>query len=185
MSGPAFRSTPLLDADAVEAGIAGVAEGIRRRHPDGPLAVVGIHTRGVALADRLAQRLADRSPPPDRGALDISLYRDDLDNLGTIPTIRSSDIPFPVDGATIVLCDDVLFTGRTIRAAVDQLIDYGRPACIELAVLVDRGNRELPIAATYTGHTLDTARTDHIAVRFRETDGEDAVVLLRPEEAGS
>ena len=150
------------------------------RHPQGPLAFVGIHTRGVTFADRVLREVREnRSDPVDRGTIDISLYRDDLDNIGTIPSIKGSDIPFDPDGATIVLFDDVLYTGRTIRAAIDVLMDYGRPARIELAVLVDRGHRELPIAADYCGEPLETSADDYVRVFLDEDDQRDEVVVRR------
>ncbi|MEM7145961.1 MAG: bifunctional pyr operon transcriptional regulator/uracil phosphoribosyltransferase PyrR [Verrucomicrobiota bacterium] len=140
---------------------------------------VGIHKRGVTVAERAVAVLKDERPEIPLGSLDISLYRDDLDNLGTNPSLESSDIPFEVDGAHVILFDDVLFTGRTIRAAIDGLMDYGRPSKIELAVLIDRGNRELPIHADYCGHVLDTTRDEYIRVRFEETDGEEGIWLLK------
>lgn len=167
----------VLDEAAIAHKIRRIAAEIDERHPTGPLAFVGIHTRGVVLAQRVAAALAARQADLVAGTLDIALYRDDLDNLGTIPTIRGSDIPFAVEGAVIVLFDDVLFTGRTIRAALDELVDYGRPARIELAVLIDRGHRELPIAADYLGEALQTGRQDHVAVCFEETDGRNGVFI--------
>jgi pyrimidine operon attenuation protein / uracil phosphoribosyltransferase len=143
------------------------------------LAYVGIHHRGVVLARRVFEASSAERPDLEFGTLDISLHRDDFDNLGTLPQLKGSDIHFDVEGAHIVLFDDVLFTGRTTRAAIDVLMDYGRPARIELAVLVDRGNRELPIAATYVGLHLETHKADHVKVCLRETDGEDAVYWER------
>ena len=117
---------------------------------------------------------------PQTGTLDINLYRDDLSTMADHPVLRKTEIPFAVDGSRIVLVDDVLFTGRTIRAALDGVIDLGRPACIQLAVLVDRGHRELPIRADFVGKTLATSRDEQIEVRLRETEGgEDEVVLQR------
>ena len=112
------------------------------------------------------------------GALDISLYRDDFTSLAAQPITKGTDILFSIDGRTVVLVDDVLFTGRTVRAALDQLIDFGRPARIELAVLVDRGHRELPIRADYVGRALSTSRDEAVQVRVREEDGTDEVVLI-------
>jgi hypothetical protein len=117
------------------------------------------------------------------GALDISLYRDDFTSLAAQPITKGSDILFSIDGRTVVLVDDVLYTGRTVRAALDQLIDFGRPARIELAVLVDRGHRELPIRADYVGRTLATAREEAVQVLVREEDGRDEVELVRKPEA--
>ena len=127
-----------------------------------------------------------RRPGPSRpsGALDISLYRDDFTSLAAQPITKGSDILFSIDGRTVVLVDDVLYTGRTVRAALDQLIDFGRPARIELAVLVDRGHRELPIRADYVGRTLATSREEAVQVLVREEDGEDEVQLVRQAGAG-
>ncbi|HUL79242.1 MAG TPA: bifunctional pyr operon transcriptional regulator/uracil phosphoribosyltransferase PyrR, partial [Vicinamibacteria bacterium] len=116
------------------------------------------------------------------GALDIALYRDDFTSLAAQPITRGTDILFSIDGRTVVLVDDVLFTGRTVRAALDQLIDFGRPARIELAVLVDRGHRELPIRADYVGRSLPTSREEAVQVLVREEDGRDEVALVRKEE---
>ena len=117
------------------------------------------------------------------GVLDISLYRDDLAHLKSNPKLQDSDIPFSVDGAHIILVDDVLFTGRTIRAAIDALTDYGRPAKVDLAVLIDRGHRELPFAPTFVGHTIETQRLDYVDVRLRDTDGEDCVEVTENNQA--
>ena len=148
------------------------------------LAFVGLRTRGVTLAERLADRIAaiDGTKVPV-GTLDITLYRDDLGLKTDQPIVRGTDIPFPVKGKTIVLVDDVLFTGRTIRAALDALIDLGRPKMIQLAILIDRGHRELPIRPDYVGKNLPTSRRESVAVRLREHDGEDRVVIEEPEEA--
>lgn len=143
------------------------------------LCFVGIHKRGITVAERALVALKDERATIPFGSLDISLYRDDLDNLGTNPSLESSDIPFEMDGAHVILFDDVLFTGRTVRAAIDGLMAYGRPAKIELAVLIDRGNRELPIHADYCGQVLETTRDEYIRVRFTETDGEEGIWLLK------
>ncbi len=153
------------------------------------LAVVGIHTRGAYLARRLHAILSDiagRELP--LGDLDISFYRDDVAARGAWgvvpatpnPVVKSSDLAFEVDGATVVLVDDVLYTGRTIKAAIDALFDYGRPSRVQLAVLVDRGHRELPIRPDYIGKNLPTARNERIAVHLSEVDGSDEVVLESP-----
>jgi pyrimidine operon attenuation protein/uracil phosphoribosyltransferase len=139
---------------------------------------VGVRTRGVPLARRLAAVLGQAAGvEPPVGALDITLYRDDLTTVGPQPVLKGTDIPTSIDGRTVVLVDDVLFTGRTVRAALDELIDFGRPARIELAVLVDRGHRELPIRADYAGRTITTTREEIVQVLLREEDGEDRVVL--------
>ena len=167
----------LLTADDVRRKTERIAVQILEAHPGKVPALVGIHTRGAILCRRVHEILKARGCDAPTGAIDIALYRDDLDNLGTIPSIRGSDLPFQVEGAHIVLFDDVLFTGRTIRAALDELVDYGRPARIQLAVLVDRGHRELPIAPDYLGESIVTARGDHVRVCFEETDGRDGVFL--------
>ncbi len=137
----------------------------------------------MTLAQRLAAKLAsiDGASVPV-GTLDITLYRDDLDMRGA-PVIRGTDIPFSIKNKTVVLVDDVLYTGRTIRAALDALIDLGRPHMIHLAILVDRGHRELPIRPDYIGKNLPTSKRESVAVRLREHDGEDRVVIEEPEEA--
>ncbi len=158
-----------------------IAHEILERHPDVKrLALVGVRSRGVPLARRLAGLIAEASgAEPAIGALDISLYRDDFTSLAGQPITKGTDIVFSLEGRTVVLVDDVLFTGRTVRAAIDQLIDFGRPARIELAVLVDRGHRELPIRADYVGRVLATSRQEAVEVRVLEEDGRDEVVLLR------
>jgi len=156
---------------------------------DSRLAIVGIHTRGAFLARRIhgiLREIAGRDVP--LGELDISFYRDDVAARGAIgvvpttpnPIVKSTDLSFDVEGATVVLVDDVLFTGRTIRAAIDALFDYGRPERVQLAVLVDRGHRELPIRPDYIGKNLPTARQERIEVRLAEVDGGDEVVLVSP-----
>lgn len=141
---------------------------------------VGIYTRGVTLARRVAAVVENKTgTAPKLGSLDISLYRDDLDNLGTTLELKSTDIPFDVDGQRLVLFDEVLFTGRTVRAALHELLDFGRPAKIELAILVDRGNRELPIQPDYVGLKIDTTMDQYVKVRFREDDDNEGVFLLK------
>jgi len=143
------------------------------------LALVGIRTRGVPLARRLAKLIGTRTDTEiPVGVLDITLYRDDLTDIGSQPLVRATDLSFPIDGRRIVLVDDVLFTGRTVRAALDQLIDFGRPERIELMVLVDRGGRELPIRADYVGKEVTASRRQSVKVILEEDDGRDEVVLL-------
>jgi pyrimidine operon attenuation protein/uracil phosphoribosyltransferase len=143
------------------------------------LMLVGMHTRGVPLAKRLAaniEHFAGVKIPV--GSLDISLYRDDLSSLNLQPVVKQTDIPVSVDGKSIVLVDDVLFTGRSIRAAMDALTDLGRPRLIHLAVLVDRGHRELPIRADYVGKNIPSSRHEEIRVNLEETDGVDEVAII-------
>jgi len=142
--------------------------------------LIGIYTRGITLARRVAAVLEEVGQEVQVGTLDISLYRDDLDNLGDLlPTLQSSEIPFALDDTRVILFDEVIFTGRTTRAALDGLMDYGRPAKIELAVLVDRGCRELPIQPDYVGVTVATTRDQYVKVRFRENDPEEGVFISK------
>ncbi len=145
--------------------------------------LVGMRTRGVPLARRLAEAIGEfEGAAVPVGALDIGLYRDDLPSLGTRPALRPSNIPTDIDGKRVVLVDDVLYTGRSIRAALDALMDFGRPGQVQLAVLVDRGHRELPIRADYVGKNIPTSRREEVQVRLVEVDGRDEVVILRPAE---
>jgi pyrimidine operon attenuation protein/uracil phosphoribosyltransferase len=181
MAPPSYRERQeLMDADRLSRTLSRMAHEILERHPDiRGTVLVGVRTRGVPLARRLAARMKQASGfEPPVGALDITLYRDDLTTVGPQPVLKGTDIPTSIDGRTVVLVDDVLFTGRTVRAALDELIDFGRPARIELAVLVDRGHRELPIHADYAGKTLTTTREEVVQVRLKEEDGDDRVVLL-------
>jgi pyrimidine operon attenuation protein / uracil phosphoribosyltransferase len=170
-----------MDAARMARTLSRIAHEILERHPDPrTLALVGVRSRGVPLARRLARLLREATgTEPAVGAIDISLYRDDFTSLAAQPITKGTDILFSIDGRTVVLVDDVLYTGRTVRAALDQLIDFGRPARIELAVLVDRGHRELPIRADYAGRTLATAREEAVQVLVREEDGKDEVQLHR------
>ena len=154
---------------------------ILERHSGRPIAFVGIHTRGVTVAERVREMLTAELPDAEipLGTVDVSFYRDDLDHLTTNPEVRGSEIPFSVEGAEIIIFDDVLFTGRTIRSAMEGIISFGRPKSIELAVLIDRGNRELPIQADYVGERIETSRRDHIQVKFKEHDGEDSISVRR------
>jgi pyrimidine operon attenuation protein / uracil phosphoribosyltransferase len=162
-----------------------LAAAIAQRHPTQEPALIGIEKRGVFLAQRVAQALrdghGDRWKKAPLGTLDISLYRDDLGGLRRVPELRGSRIDFDVDGRTVILFDDVLYTGRTIRAALEELMDFGRPACVELAVLLDRGLRELPISANYVGLCRPTDASDYIRVRLHEHDGEDGIFLGKKE----
>ena len=157
-----------------------MAHEIAERHKDLPdLAFVGIRTRGVPLATRLAKRLGDLLERPfPVGTLDITLYRDDLSMVAPQPVLKKTEIDFDLNGRTVLLCDDVLYTGRTIRAALDGIIDLGRPRAMRLAVLIDRGHRELPVEANYVGKSVPTAAREVIKVMFEETDGADEVWIL-------
>ena len=176
-----------MDAGRMARTLTRIAHEILERHPDVKrLALVGVRSRGVPLARRLARLIGEAAgAEPPVGALDIALYRDDFTSLAAQPITKGSDILFSIDGRTLVLVDDVLFTGRTVRAALDQLIDFGRPARIELAVLVDRGHRELPIRADYVGRSLSTSRDEAVQVQVREEDGKDEVVLIQKGRAAA
>jgi pyrimidine operon attenuation protein/uracil phosphoribosyltransferase len=142
------------------------------------LVIIGIRTRGVHLARRIASKIEEIEKVPIQvGVLDITLYRDDFMTIGTQPILRKTEISFPITGKRIILVDDVLFTGRTIRAALDGLIDFGRPKMIQLAVLIDRGHRELPIRADYVGKNVPTSVNETVQVLVKEEDKEDAVVI--------
>ncbi len=171
----------VMDADRIGRTLTRIAHEIveRNKGVDG-LALVGIRTRGVHIARRLARSLKDiTGDDVPTGALDITLYRDDLMRhaVGPQPLVRRTEIAFSIDDRTILLVDDVLYTGRTTRAALDALIDFGRPKAIQLVVLVDRGHRELPIRADYVGKNLPTSREESVQVRLQESDGLDEVVL--------
>ncbi len=169
----------LMDDRELTRALTRIAHEITERNKGADnLALVGIHTRGVPIAERLAE-LIDRfeGVAPEVGKLDITLYRDDLSEIALQPVVRRSEIPFDVSGRAIVLCDDVLYTGRTARAALDALIDLGRPAVIQLAVLVDRGHRELPIRADYVGKNVPTSKQEVVKVKLVATDDSDAVEL--------
>ncbi len=188
-------TTPLLDDEAIAKALSRIAHELieSTADPDGPgletLALVGIQTRGVPLASRLKRLVAERSGAElPLGALDITFHRDDVHVRDggrppdRQPIVRATSIPFSLEGKTVVLVDDVLFTGRTIRAAIDALLDYGRPARVQLAVLVDRGHRELPIRPDFVGKNLPTARTERIQVELIEIDEIDRVLLVRERE---
>jgi pyrimidine operon attenuation protein/uracil phosphoribosyltransferase len=171
----------LADAKAIRALVARLATQISRHNPGvKDLALVGIKRRGVPLAERIAARLnAGRKSKVPVGAIDITLYRDDLQMVAETPIVRGTEISFDISGKTLVLVDDVVFTGRTIRAALSALLDFGRPRSIQLAVLVDRGHRELPIQPDFAGKTVVTRRDDLVDIFFTETDGRDEIVLTR------
>lgn len=140
-------------------------------------AIVGVRTRGLTLAERVRRQLPS-SLGPAFGSLDITLYRDDLSTLGPQPVVGVSELPFAIDGCTVVLVDDVLYTGRTVRAAIDALLAFGRPAAIRLAVLVDRGHREYPIHADFAALRIDTERSEVVEVNLGEIDGEEGIELV-------
>jgi pyrimidine operon attenuation protein/uracil phosphoribosyltransferase len=183
--------TLLLDADALRRTLSRIAHEVIERNPDlERVALIGIHTRGVPLAHRLRALVAERAGIElDVGSVDVTFYRDDVQIRGAEPPrhaqplVRSTNLGFPLEGRTCILVDDVLYTGRTIRAAIEALFDYGRPARIQLAVLADRGHRELPIRPDYVGKNLPTARSERVQVQLVEVDEVDQVLLVpTPEE---
>jgi len=173
--------TVVLDRDDMRRTLVRMAHEIVEKNPDGDVALIGIHRRGAHLAGRLhglIGELLDRPVP--LGSLDIAFYRDDLAIRpgGMVsPVVHATDLDFPVGGRTIVIVDDVLYTGRTVRAAIDEVFDYGRPARVQLAVLVDRGHRELPIRPDYVGKNLPTSHGQRVNVRVDEVDGRDEVTV--------
>jgi pyrimidine operon attenuation protein/uracil phosphoribosyltransferase len=176
----------VLDAASIDRSLTRISHEILERNKTlHGIGLVGVQTRGVPLARRLAVRLgAIEGKAPPVGVLDINLYRDDLSRIADHPILRRTEIPFDLNGAVVILVDDVLFTGRTVRAALDALMDLGRPRQIQLAVLVDRGHRELPVRADFVGKNLPTAETERVDVGLTETDGEDEVAIVKPEGGG-
>src|SRR5204863_7932075 len=183
----------LLDAGGLGRTLSRIAHEIIEGNPElDDVALVGIQTRGVPIARRLARLIDERAgTAPALGAVDITFYRDDVSvrggeaPLAAQPLVRATQLDFPHDGRTVVLVDDVLYTGRTIRAAIEALFDYGRPARVQLAVVVDRGHRELPIRPDYVGKNLPTARSERIQVQLVEVDEVDQILLVPNPEEGS
>ena len=174
----------VMDSTALNRTLTRITHEILEKNKgSGELVIVGIRSRGAYLAERLVKRIMeiDKSNIP-LGILDITLYRDDLTAIASQPIVRKTEIPFDINGKKVVLVDDVLYTGRTIRAALDALIDFGRPEEIQLAILIDRGHRELPIRADFAGKNIPTSPREIVEVRLKETDGEDAVVIMEKEE---
>lgn len=167
-----------LDEPAILAAVDRLADHLfQKGDTSETIDLVGIRSRGDEVAERVAEKLRAKGAKVRLGVLDISLYRDDFEHLHENPKLQGSEIEFPVDGSRVILVDDVIFTGRTIRAALDALFDYGRPASVELAVLIDRGHRELPVEPCYVGVTLATERHDHVYVSLNKTDGKDSVEI--------
>jgi pyrimidine operon attenuation protein/uracil phosphoribosyltransferase len=177
----------VMDADRIGRTLTRIAhEVVERNKSVGGLAIVGVRTRGVHIARRLATSLLEiTGEEVPTGSLDITLYRDDLmrHTVGPQPLVRRTEIPFSIDDRKILLVDDVLYTGRTVRAALDALIDFGRPQSIQLVVLVDRGHRELPVKADYVGKNLPTSLEESVQVRLQESDGLDEVMVQEEERA--
>jgi pyrimidine operon attenuation protein/uracil phosphoribosyltransferase len=170
----------LLSASEIERTLVRLAhEIVERNNGAANLGLVGIKRRGVPLAERIAKLIGTiEKSPVDTGVLDISFYRDDLSTAGPRPVVEKGDIGFDINGRDIILMDDVLYTGRTIRAALDALFDHGRPKSVQLLVLIDRGHRELPIEARYIGRTVPTSRKEIIEVKLREIDDDEQVLLV-------
>ena len=180
----AAQSTVVLDRDDMRRTLVRIAHEIVEKNPGGEVALVGIHRRGAHLARRLHEitdELIDGEVP--LGSVDITLYRDDLTTRSEFPVVNATELGFPIGGRTLVIVDDVLYTGRTVRAAIDEIFDYGRPGRIQLAVMVDRGHRELPIRADYVGKNIPTSRQERIAVRVEEVDGVDEVAIVTDDPA--
>jgi pyrimidine operon attenuation protein/uracil phosphoribosyltransferase len=170
----------LMSASEIERTLVRLAhEIVEKSNGSDNLALVGIKRRGIPLAERLGKLISGiEKHPVDTGMLDIQFYRDDLSTAGLRPVVKEGEIGFDVDGRDVVLCDDVLYTGRTIRAALDALFDHGRPRRVQLAVLIDRGHRELPIEATYVGKHVPTSNREIIEVKFHEVDNDEQVLLV-------
>jgi pyrimidine operon attenuation protein / uracil phosphoribosyltransferase len=174
----------VLDRDDLRRTLVRIAHEIVENNPEQQLALVGIHRRGAHLAARLRELVGELTGADvELGDLDISFYRDDLGSRPAAPVVHATHLEFPIDGLTVVIVDDVLFTGRTVRAAIEALFDYGRPARVQLAVLADRGHRELPIRPDYVGKNLPTARGERVNVRVEELDDVDEVTITESEEA--
>ena len=177
-----MQQAKIMDADALERALRRIShEIIEKNCGCENLCLIGIRRRGVPLAERICRNIEQfegvRLP---LGELDITLYRDDLSQISADPVLNATDIPFSVEGKRVVLVDDVLYTGRTARAAIDAVISLGRPACIELVILVDRGHRELPIRGDFVGKNIPTSREERIVVKLPEIDGDCGVLLYRP-----
>jgi pyrimidine operon attenuation protein/uracil phosphoribosyltransferase len=170
--------TVVLDHDDIRRTLVRIAHEIVEKNPGGEIALVGIHRRGAILGQRLHALTSELlDGPVPLGFADISFYRDDLAIRASAPIVHATQLDFPVEGRTVVIVDDVLYTGRTVRAAFDEIFDYGRPARVQLAVLVDRGHRELPIRPDYVGKNLPTSHEERVNVHVQEIDGRDEVTL--------
>lgn len=177
-----MKAEPILDSQEIQLRIEAIAQAILKAEPQLPLALVGIHRRGIPLAERLHQLLQSKLADTVLGRIDVSLYRDDLSSLNVVPKLVGSEIDFDLEGRHVILCDEVIQTGRTTRAALEELLDHGRPDKVEIAVLIDRPHRELPLHANYVGERIDASPEKRIQVHFVEVDGEDAVYLQAPSQ---
>jgi|SRR6056297_1296669 len=173
----------IIDSSGMDRAITRIAHEILEKNKGTDnLVLIGIRTRGVPLAQRLARKIEEiEDVEVKTGTLDITLYRDDLSTVSQQPIVHRTEIPFDISNKKVVLVDDVLFTGRTVRAALDALIDLGRPRQIQLAIIVDRGHRELPIRADFVGKNLPTSLSEVVSVNLKEVDGEDSILLLEKE----
>jgi pyrimidine operon attenuation protein/uracil phosphoribosyltransferase len=189
-SGQQSSGTPIMDAAAVQRALRRIAHEIIERNPDlQSLVLAGIPSRGVEIAQRIAEFIRTIEHSDNRrdcgidiatGVIDVAMYRDDVGTRAELPVVRESKLPLPLEGRTVVIVDDVLFTGRTVRAAMDAISSFGRPARMQLAVLIDRGHRELPIRADYVGKNLPTRPDEKVRLRLQQTDSEpDAVYLVK------
>ena len=171
-------ATVVLDRDDMRRTLVRIAHEIVEKNPDGAVALVGIHRRGAMLAKRLQALTSELlEPAVPLGDVDIAFYRDDISIRPSVPVVHATHLDFPVDGRTIVIVDDVLYTGRTVRSAIDVIFDYGRPARVQLAVLIDRGHRELPIRPDYVGKNIPTSQEERVYVCVDEIDGYDEVKI--------
>jgi pyrimidine operon attenuation protein / uracil phosphoribosyltransferase len=171
-------TTVVLDHDDMRRTLVRIAHEIAEKNPDGPIALVGIQRRGAHLARRLHALTSELlEPAVPLGTVDISFYRDDFAIRPSAPVVHATELEFSVDGRTIVIVDDVLYTGRTVRSAIEEVFDFGRPARVQLAVLVDRGHRELPIRPDYVGKNIPTSQEQRVNVRVQEVDGQDEVTI--------
>ncbi|HEV8662348.1 MAG TPA: bifunctional pyr operon transcriptional regulator/uracil phosphoribosyltransferase PyrR [Candidatus Methylomirabilis sp.] len=177
----------ILDGQGISRALTRIAhEVLERNKGTDEVVLVGLRSRGIELARRLSRKIKEiEGIEVPVGALDVTLYRDDLGKVGVQPVVRRTEIPFTVDEKKVVLVDDVLYTGRTVRAALDSLMDLGRPRLIQLAVLVDRGHRELPVRADYVGKNVPTSQQERVQVLLEEEDGVDRVVILEPEPSAA
>ena len=170
----------MMSADDIRRALTRIAhEIVERNHGCNDIILIGIHTRGVPLAERIGANISQFEQPVPVGTLDITLHRDDLLLLGRNHFLRPTNIPTNVEGKHVILVDDVLYTGRTVRAAMDAIIEFGRPQCIQLVTLVDRGHRELPLRADYVGKNLPTSAYEQVVVKVKEIDGQDEVAIVK------
>ena len=178
------EKTVLMDESAIRRALTRISHEILQKHKGmDDIVLVGIRTRGVPIAERIAKEIESiEGKKPPVGVLDITLYRDDLSTLSYQPIVHETELPVDITGKHVILVDDVLYTGRTIRAALDALIDMGRPTTIQLAVLIDRGHRELPIRADYVGKNVPTSKHESVSVQLGATDGTERVVIRERKE---